>query len=92
MILWAAHVYANKHRRLGELHHVLMPVVPGMGLVVALVLLQRDLGTALVLMAIMLAMLWVVGAPARLFALAISVLGVGAFYLPPPTRSVAGGC
>ncbi|WP_235530035.1 MULTISPECIES: putative lipid II flippase FtsW [unclassified Nocardioides] len=81
VILWAAHVYANKQRRLPELHHVMMPVVPGMGLVIALVLLQRDLGTALVLMAIMLSMLWVVGAPARLFALAISVVGVGAFYL-----------
>jgi len=81
VIIWAAHIYANKERRLGELHHVLMPVVPGVGLVIGLVLLQRDLGTALVLMAILLGLLWVVGAPARLFIMAMSIVGVGAFYL-----------
>ncbi len=81
VILWAAHVYALKDRRLGELHHVLMPVVPGMVLIAGLVVAQRDLGTALVLFAICLAMLWVVGAPAKLFALALSVIGVAAFYL-----------
>ncbi|HEY9565220.1 MAG TPA: putative lipid II flippase FtsW [Nocardioides sp.] len=81
VILWASHVYANKHRRLGELSHVLIPVVPGMGLVAGLVIMQRDLGTALVIFAIMLAMLWVVGAPGKLFALAFSVIAVGAFYM-----------
>ncbi len=81
VILWAAHVYANKERRLNDLHHILVPVVPGMALVAGLVLLQRDLGTALVLFAIMLGMLWVVGAPMRLFAMALSIIGVGAFYL-----------
>src|SRR3954471_13512059 len=29
LVLWAAHVYANKDRRLGNLHQVMMPVVPG---------------------------------------------------------------
>jgi cell division protein FtsW len=81
VILWAAHVYARKDRRLGDLHHVLMPVVPGMAAVSLLVIWQHDLGTALVLFAIMLGMLWVVGAPMRLFALALSVIGVGAFYM-----------
>lgn len=81
IILWAAHVYAHKERRLRDLHHLLMPVVPGMAAVTGLVVWQRDLGTALVLFAIMLAMLWVVGAPGRLFALALSTIGVGAFYL-----------
>jgi cell division protein FtsW len=55
--------------------------VPGTLVVVGLVLWQRDLGTALVLLAILLAMLWVVGAPGRLFALALSIAGVVAFYL-----------
>ena len=39
--------------------------------------LGHDLGTALVLMAIVLGMLWVVGAPTRLFVGAILVAGVG---------------
>jgi cell division protein FtsW len=81
LILWAAHIYARKERRLSDLHHVLMPVVPGMAAVSLLVIWQHDLGTALVLFAIMLGMLWVVGAPMRLFALALSVIGVGAFYM-----------
>jgi cell division protein FtsW len=81
VILWAAHVYANKQRRLGELHHVIMPVVPGIVGITGLILLQRDLGTAMVLFAITLGLLWVVGAPARLFALSASVIGVAAFWL-----------
>ncbi|MDT0201256.1 putative lipid II flippase FtsW [Nocardioides sp. AE5] len=81
VILWASHVYAVKHRRLDQLGHVLIPVVPGMAAVAALVVWQRDLGTALVVFAIMLAMLWVVGAPGKLFALTFSVIAVGAFYM-----------
>ncbi|MDO7869346.1 putative lipid II flippase FtsW [Nocardioides jiangxiensis] len=81
VILWAAHIYANKERRLGELQHIIVPVVPGVGAVTALILLQRDLGTALVLFAITLSLLWVVGAPAKLFTLSASVIAVGAFWL-----------
>lgn len=81
LVLWAAHVYAHKERRLGQLHHIVVPVVPGMMLACALVILGGDLGTALVLFAILLAMLWVVGAPARLFALSSTVIAVGALYL-----------
>ena len=81
MILWAAHVYALKDRRLDQLHQVLVPAVPGMLAVIGLVVWGRDLGTALVLLAILLAMLWVVGAPARLFALALSMVGVATLFL-----------
>ena len=81
VVLWAANIYAHKERRLQELHHILVPVVPGMLLIIGLVLWGRDLGTALVLAAIMLGMLWVVGAPMRLFALSLSVLGAAAFFL-----------
>lgn len=82
LILWAAHVYANKDRKLGSLHHILVPVmIPGMLTIIGLVLLQKDLGTALVLFAIALAMLWVVGTPAKFFWLALSCVGVLAFFL-----------
>ena len=30
LILWAAHIYAHKDRRLDSLHHIMMPVVPGL--------------------------------------------------------------
>src|SRR5262245_36907605 len=54
LILWAAHVYANKDRRLGSLHQVMFPVVPGLLLATGLVVFGEDLGTALVLFAILL--------------------------------------
>lgn len=81
IVLWAAHIYARKEQRLGSFHEVLMPVVPGMLAVIALVVLGHDLGTALVLFAILLAMLWVVGAPARLFTVSLTAIAVVALYL-----------
>ena len=81
LILWAAHVYAHKDRRLGSLHQVMMPVVPGLLLATGLVIFGHDLGTALVLFAILLGMLWVVGAPARFFVLCISLVSVAAIFL-----------
>ena len=88
LVLWAAHVYANKDRRLGNLHEVMMPVVPGLLLATALVIFGHDLGTALVLFAILLGMLWVVGAPARVFALSFLVVSVcaGALAATDPER------
>lgn len=81
IVLWAANIYAHKERRLRELHHLLVPVVPGLLAVIGLVLVGRDLGTAMVLGIIMLGLLWVVGAPMRLFVLSISVLGAAAAAL-----------
>jgi cell division protein FtsW len=81
VILWCADVYAKKERLLGDWRHTLFPVVPVMGLVIGLVVLGHDLGTGLVLMGIVLGLLWVVGAPAKLFAGALAVAGTAAFYL-----------
>ena len=81
IVLWAAHVYALKDKRLHSLHEVFMPVVVGIGAVIGLVILGRDLGTALVLFAILLAMLWVVGAPGRIFTFMLTAIGVLALGL-----------
>jgi cell division protein FtsW len=81
IVLWAAHVYAQKDRRLGSLHQVMVPVVPVLLGITLLVIVGKDLGTALVLVAILMAFLWVVGAPARIFTLALSVVGVAAVWL-----------
>ncbi len=81
IVLWAAHVYAQKDRRLGQLHQIMMPVVPVILGITLLVIIGRDLGTALVLFAILLAMLWVVGAPARIFTVAMTVIGVVAIWI-----------
>jgi cell division protein FtsW len=81
LIIWAAHIYANKDRRLRNLHEIMVPVVPGMLLATSLVVVGRDLGTALVFFAILVGMLWVVGAPVRLFVLCLSVVSVIALGL-----------
>ncbi len=81
IVLWAAHVYALKERSLGRLHNIFMPVVPVLLGVALLVVVGRDLGTALVLFGILLAMLWVVGAPARLFVVAFTGVAAGALFL-----------
>ncbi|CAN5201983.1 putative lipid II flippase FtsW [soil metagenome] len=81
LVVWAAHIYANKERRLGNLHQIMVPVVPGMLMATGLVIFGRDLGTALILFAILIGMLWVVGAPARLFLLSSLVVGVVALAL-----------
>ena len=88
LVLWAAHIYANKERRLGSLHEIMVPVVPGMVLATGLVIMGRDLGTAMILFAILLGMLWVVGAPARFFVLSLSLIGVvaGALAATNPER------
>jgi cell division protein FtsW len=81
VILWCADLYARKERLLGDWRHTLIPMVPVTGLVVGLVVAQKDLGTALVLFAIVLGMLWVVGAPARLFVMGLTSVGVLVLWL-----------
>jgi cell division protein FtsW len=81
IILWSADLYARKERLLGDWKHTLVPMVPVTGVLTWLVVDQGDLGTALVLMAIILGMLWVVGAPARLFVGSLLSVAVLALYL-----------
>jgi cell division protein FtsW len=86
LIIWGADLLARKQRLLREWRHLLVPLLPVGILLVGLVLLGHDLGTSLVLMAIVGALLFFAGAPLRLFA----VLG-GAAGLVVATMSVAGG-
>jgi cell division protein FtsW len=81
IILWCAHLYARKEKLLGDWKHTLIPVVPVTVFLTLLVIKGGDLGTALVLFAIVLGMLWVVGAPGRLFGGALLVVAALALYL-----------
>jgi cell division protein FtsW len=81
IIIWCADLYARKEKLLGDWKHALVPAVPVTGLVTGLVIAGGDLGTALVLFAIVLGMLWVVGAPARLFGISLLVVAALALYL-----------
>lgn len=77
LVVWGADLLARKERLglLGEWRHLLVPLLPGAGLIVLLVMMGNDLGTAFVLISIFLALLWVVGAPGRLFAGMVGLMG-----------------
>ena len=81
LILWAAHVFALKERRLGDWRQAMVPVVPGFLLAAGLVVIGRDLGTALVFLAVLGGLLWGVGLPLRIFGLGFTVVGVGALWM-----------
>ncbi len=86
IIAWGATVFVAKERLLKDARHIVVPFVPGSLMVIGLVLLQKDLGTAMILGAIMLAVLWFVGAPGRvLLGMSSAIaLGVGVLvYLEP---------
>ncbi len=70
-----------RRKLLGQWKHLVFPTLPVCAFVGALVVGQGDLGTALVLFAIVLGMLWIVGAPGRLFGVALLVVTCTAFAL-----------
>lgn len=88
LVIWGADLLARKDKLLHDWRHVVVPIVPGCLLMVGLVMLEPDLGTVVVLLGILMALLWVCGAPARIFgALGISVAGlVSLLALTAPYR------
>jgi cell division protein FtsW len=69
LVLWGAEVLVRKRNRLEEWRELLVPLLPVTAVILALVLGGGDLGTAVVLMAIAAALLFVAGAPLRVFAM-----------------------
>ena len=65
IVLWGADLFARKEKLLNDPKHVLLPMVPVTGVIAMLVVGQHDLGTALVLFAVIIGMLWIVGLPGR---------------------------
>jgi len=80
LVVWSAAVLARKQPLLDRVPHLLVPVLPGACLVLVLVMFGRDLGTALILMALVAALLYTAGAPMRLFTL-VGVLAAAAVAL-----------
>lgn len=83
LVLWGADLLARKGRLklLREWRHLLIPLLPGTGLVMLLVLLGSDFGQSFVLLSIFLALLWVAGAPVRLFTGMLGLMGFVAAML-----------
>ncbi|MGH3436892.1 MAG: putative lipid II flippase FtsW [Sciscionella sp.] len=87
LTLWGAHVLVCKQAVLHQYRHLLVPVIPVALLMFALVMLQPDLGSTVTLGAVVVALLWFVGAPLRIFAALLGggiagvlMLAIGAKY------------
>lgn len=80
LVLWGADLLARKDamRLLGDTKHLLVPLVPVAALVIGLVLLGNDLGTAMVLMMIVFALLYFAGTPLRVF---VALGAVGSVFV-----------
>jgi cell division protein FtsW len=77
-LLWGADLLARKekHGQLTDWRYLLIPLLPGAGLICMLVLFGDDLGTTFVLLSIFLTLLWVIGTPGRIFAGVLALMGV----------------
>ncbi|MCU0282939.1 MAG: putative lipid II flippase FtsW [Candidatus Nanopelagicales bacterium] len=75
LILWAADLFTRRERVLDEWRQLAWPFLGVAGLVVGVVVLQGDLGTAIILAIIVAGLLFVAGAPMRIFV-GLGVLGV----------------
>lgn len=81
LVLWGADLLARKQdkRLLTQWKHMLVPLVPVTFVLLGLIMMGGDMGTAIILTAILFGLLWLAGAPTRLFAGVLSgavVLGV----------------
>ncbi|MEE1928760.1 putative lipid II flippase FtsW [Streptomyces sp. TRM 70351] len=73
LVLWGADLLARKGERqlLTQWKHLLVPLVPGGLFLCALIMLGRDMGTVMIIAAVLFGLLWLAGAPARLFGSAL---------------------
>ncbi|HUY51834.1 MAG TPA: putative lipid II flippase FtsW [Streptosporangiaceae bacterium] len=77
-VLWGADLLARKEKlsQLDDWRQLLIPLLPGAGVLCLLVMLGDDLGTTFMLLVIFLALLWVIGTPGRIFIGMLAVIGL----------------
>jgi cell division protein FtsW len=78
LVLWGADLLARKERlrQLEDWRHLLIPLLPGAGLLAMLVMAGDDLGTTFVLLVIFITLLWVIGTPGRIFGGMLALMGI----------------
>ena len=90
LLVWGADLLARKHqyRTFDTYRRMLIPLVPVTLVVLALIEKEHDLGTSMVVIAIVLALLWFAGAPGRLFGLVVAFVigGVTLLAISQPYR------
>jgi cell division protein FtsW len=75
LVLWGADLLARKQDKklLAQWKHMLVPLVPAAFMLLGLIMIGGDMGTAIILTAILFGLLWLAGAPTRLFVGVLSV-------------------
>src|SRR6201996_2834515 len=70
LAVWGADLLARKEKlgMLTDWRHMLVPLLPGTGVLAMLVMAGDDLGTTFILLVVFLALLWIIGTPGRVFA------------------------
>ena len=88
LVLWGADVFARKAKLLGDTRHLLVPFLPVSLAFVAMVMVDGDLGTAILLGAIIVAVLWFVGARWKVLVSMFTLIAIGAaaLVLTSPNR------
>lgn len=81
LALWIGYVLYRKQTLLGLWSHVFIPLVPVSALVIGTVLAGHDLGTAMILVLIVLGALFFSGVKLRLFILPVIIAVVSVAYL-----------
>jgi cell division protein FtsW len=78
LAVWGADLLARKEKlgMLVDWRHMLMPLLPGTGVLALLVMGGDDLGTTSILLIIFLALLWFAGTPGRVFAALLILMGL----------------
>jgi cell division protein FtsW len=72
LALWGADLLVRKKKLLRDWKHLMVPLVPVVGVIALLVMLEPDMGTTIVMMSILMALLWVVGTPFRVFGVLLT--------------------
>jgi cell division protein FtsW len=76
LILWVSWILARKRSLLDDWKHVFLPIAPVVGVAIGLVLLGRDLGTAIIMGMIVLGCLFYAGVRLRIIGVALVVAGL----------------
>ncbi|MEO7587460.1 MAG: putative lipid II flippase FtsW [Arachnia sp.] len=80
LIMWAAAVWHTKRGRLHEVPQLLIPFVPGAGILLALILAGKDLGTGIVVGIVVVALLFFIGTSLRVLVPSV-IVGVTGMLL-----------
>ena len=74
LVLWGSDLLVRKKKLLGDWKHLFIPLIPVTCLVLALIMLEPDMGTTMATVVVVVALLWVVGTPLRYFGVFLVTL------------------